>query len=398
MAKAAHNFRVRTITFFLPLSRDDFATMESLNERVASAATFLQRAKRSIDDLAGLQVQTCRIATSPFPQWMDDDLHHLAMLDLALDQHDITFCALGPADTPHQVTTMCDGIIRGPSYISSTTSGRFSCSANLTANDVVMARACAELVAWKLATVRNGLGNFHFCVASGVPAETPFFPAAKAGPEKSFAIGLENGALVHDLLLQCGSIQNIPTVFKNGMAAALQPLHVVCSALSTQHDVPFAGIDTSINPSLATDENGSVAAAMEILDEVSVFGSVGTLAAAAAMTQAIQSLPGITHCGYSGLMLPVCEDRRLAELGPDQLSISNLLSISQVCGVGVDTVPVPGDVSVATLQSLFLDVAAMAGRWNKPLSCRVFPVVGRSAGEMTTFESPFLVNAPIFRL
>jgi uncharacterized protein len=45
-----------------------------------------------------------------------------------------------------------------------------------------------------------------------------------------------------------------------------------------------------------------------------------------------------------------------------------------------------------------LDVAAMADRWHKPLSCRVFPVVGGVAGEMTNFDSPYLVNAPIFRL
>lgn len=381
------NFRVRAITFFLPLTRNDFSTIESLDQQIASAATFLEQAQRSIEH-EGFQVQTCRIATSPFPPWMDEDLHHLSMMDSALERHNIAFCSLGPADTPHQVKTICNAIIRK--------SSRFSCSANLNANDVVMAQECAELVL-SLASVREGLGNFHFCVASAVPPEIPFYPAAKANPNnKSFAIGLENGALAHSLLLECGSIQNIPTIFRAGMQAALVPLHDVCKVISSQQGIVFAGIDTSLNPSLATNENGSVAAAIETLDEVSAFGNVGTLAAAAAITQAIQSLPGITNCGYSGLMLPVCEDRRLAAL-PD-LNISNLLSISQVCGVGVDTVPVPGSVSGTTLQSLFLDVAAMAWRWNKPLSCRVFPVVGREAGQMTTFESPHLVNAPIFHL
>jgi uncharacterized protein len=380
----SNNFCVRTITFFLPLTKYDFTTMKTLDQRIALAATFLDEARRAMES-EGFRVQTCRIATSPFPEWIDEALDNLTMLESALELHNISFCSMGPADTPHQVKTICGEMIRR--------SSRFSCSAYLRATDVVMARTCAELVL-SLADVRHGLGNFHFCVASAVPPEIPFFPAAKAGVRPSFAIGLENGSLAHNLLLQCGSIENISTIFRDGLQAALYPLHDLCKVISSQQGIPFVGIDTSLNPSLSG--NGSVAAAIETLDEVSVFGNVGTVAAAASITQAIQSLPGITNCGYSGLMLPVCEDRRLAEL-PD-LNISNLLSISQVCGVGVDTVPVPGNVSVATLQSLFLDVAAMAGKWNKPLSCRVFPVAGAVAGEMTTFESPYLVNAPIFRL
>ena len=136
-----------------------------------------------------------------------------------------------------------------------------------------------------------------------------------------------------------------------------------------------------------------MAQAFENLDEVDIFGGPGTLAAAAAITQCLQSLP--SSCGYSGLMLPLCEDQRLAELG---LPISQMLSISQVCGVGVDTVPLPGDCSEKQLVSLLLDVAGLANRWGKSLSCRVFPVPGKKAGEWTTFDSPYMVNARILPL
>jgi uncharacterized protein len=117
------------------------------------------------------------------------------------------------------------------------------------------------------------------------------------------------------------------------------------------------------------------------------------------VTQALQSLPGIVNCGYSGLMLPVCEDRRLAELTSlSRLSIATLLSISQVCGVGVDTVPIPGDATLSDIASLLLDVAGIAHRWNKCLSCRVFPVAGKSVGEWTNFDSPYLIDAQILPL
>ena len=98
-------------------------------------------------------------------------------------------------------------------------------------------------------------------------------------------------------------------------------------------------------------------------------------------------------------MLSVLEDQRLAKLAKkDGLTIQQLLCISSVCGVGIDTVPIPGNVSEDNLSSLILDVAALACRWNKPLSCRVFPVPGKKAGEMTTFDSPYMVNSRIFKL
>jgi hypothetical protein len=34
----------------------------------------------------------------------------------------------------------------------------------------------------------------------------------------------------------------------------------------------------------------------------------------------------------------------------------------------------------------------------KPLSAKLLPMLGKQAGEMTTFSSPYLVNAPILRL
>lgn len=145
---------------------------------------------------------------------------------------------------------------------------------------------------------------------------------------------------------------------------------------------------------------------MEGLAELDCFGGPGTIAAGAAITGALQSLPGIQLTGYCGLMLPVCEDQRLAELaaspvgdeGDRRLTIADLLSISSVCGVGVDTVPLAGDVSEERLVSLLLDVAGLAARWNKPLSCRVLPFEGKHVGEMTDFESPYMVNTKVFSL
>jgi len=172
-------------------------------------------------------------------------------------------------------------------------------------------------------------------------------------------------------------------------------------------------LDTSLNPSL--EEGGSVATAMEYLEEIDHFGGPGTVGAAAAITTALQSLPGIRLTGYCGLMLPVCEDQRLADLamqsgkcdngsggggggGDVGLRIADLLCVSSVCGVGVDTVPLAGDVSTERLTALILDMAGLAARWDKNLSCRVLPFAGKQVGDRTDFDSPYMVNTNVFHL
>lgn len=74
----------------------------------------------------------------------------------------------------------------------------------------------------------------------------------------------------------------------------------------------YVGIDTSLNPSL--DPDGSIGLALESLPFVpSGIGGCGVIAAAAAVTTAIQSLPFL-RTGYCGIMLPVCEDQRLSAI------------------------------------------------------------------------------------
>jgi len=96
------------------------------------------------------------------------------------------------------------------------------------------------------------------------------------------------------------------------------------------------------------------------------------------------------------LMLPILEDSRLAQRWSEgRVSLEGLLSYSAVCGTGLDTVPLPGDVSIEQLDMIIGDMATLAFKWRKPLSARLLPVKGKGPGDMTEFENPFLVNAVI---
>ena len=404
-------FRIRTITCFVTLQPDSYQLNSdgemkwSDSSRMEEGVALLRQVESTLTE-KGYAVQTVRLATNPFGTWLPigksstETEKVLKALDRWLQDKGMEFCSLGPAQSISQVEEICPLIVQA--------SPRFSCSAVLEATDVNMAEACARTVRKVAFTtdpknfMQDGLGNFRFAVASCCPPLIPFFPAAKAPDQLNnervaFAIGLENGALAQHLLAKCQTIQNIPTIFDQGMTEAARPIQDICQTFETER-VAFAGIDTSLNPSL--DATGSVAAALESLREVpSNWGGPGTLAVAAALTKSLQSLPDIRRTGYCGIMLPVCEDARLAELTEtNQLRLVDLLSISSVCGVGIDTVPLPGDVTEQALAALMLDVAGLADRWQKPLSCRVFPLPAKISGEKTTFDFPHMMNAVILPL
>ena len=394
--------KIRTITAFVSLAENDpkvvHPKLEATISKIKEVETLLSQ--------NGYEVQTMRIATNSFEDWLwkvDDSstesiekaLDFLKGLDDLLQEHSIDFMALGPAKHPKTVQTIVPRIIQS--------SPRLSLSANMKGHmDLEMAQACAACV-HEIAQIQSpeymedGLGNFRFGVAACCDkTPIPFFPVARAPPDSptQFAIGLENGRLAQHLLSQCNSIHDIATTFRDGMQTAVEPIQTLCESFSTL-DFTYCGMDTSLNPSL--DEDGSVAAALELVPELAYLGGPGSLAVANAVTKALQSIPQRT--GYCGLMLPLCEDARLAALANQgAMKVTNLLSISAVCGVGVDTVPLPGDVDPNLLTALYLDVAALAHRYDKPLSCRIFPAPGKQAGDYTTFDSPHMINAKALSL
>lgn len=95
-------------------------------------------------------------------------------------------------------------------------------------------------------------------------------------------------------------------------------------------------------------------------------------------------------------MVPVMEDKVLAQRWAEgTVTTDSLLAYSAGCGTGLDTVPYPGDISVVQLERIFGDVASLAWKWNKPLSARLQPVVGKRAGDRTDFDSEYLFNTTL---
>jgi uncharacterized protein (UPF0210 family) len=138
----------------------------------------------------------------------------------------------------------------------------------------------------------------------------------------------------------------------------------------------------------------SIGAAMEAYTGAK-FGSSGTMTAALIITTAVKAVP-VKQIGYSGLMVPVMEDKGLAKRWAEgTFNIDDVLAYSAVCGTGLDTIPLPGDISEEQLTRIFGDVASLAWKWHKPLSARLLPVKGKKSGDTTEFQDQFLFNTTV---
>ena len=69
-----------------------------------------------------------------------------------------------------------------------------------------------------------------------------------------------------------------------------------------------------------------------------------------------------------------------------------------ICGTGLDTIPLPGDTSADSIYALLIDLGALAMRHDKPLTARLMPIPGKSAGDKIHFDFPYFADSRVMRL
>ena len=229
----------------------------------------------------------------------------------------------------------------------------------------------------------DGFGNLFLGALAGCGPGHPFLPASyHGGGPARFAIAVESADVALDAIRGATSLDEARARLVAGIedgAAAIVP---VAERLAAEFGVAFGGLDFSLAP--LPDRGQEPGAALEALG-VPAVGAPGGLFAAAFITEAIDRAR-FPRTGFSGLMLPVLEDATLARRAAEgALALNDLLLYSAVCGVGLDTIPLPGDTSEATLAGILLDTAALSARLRKPLVARLMPLPGLRAGDATSF-------------
>jgi uncharacterized protein (UPF0210 family) len=379
--------KIRAITAFINLDRAQY------KEQVADALKMLKRAQTILES-RGYQVQTIRVATQPFPEYAKGLTTEQAVAFFkeydALAQKEKFAASIGPAMlNPGDSETQADLLAE---ILSNTKS--LNASLVVASEDGVNWKAvgAAARVMKKLEeSTQHSQGNFHFAAIAMVPPLTPFFPAAyHTGFGHQFAIALESANVVAAAFKDAPDLATAKQRLIDSLANSAFDIERHAGRIDQETGWAYMGIDLSPAPS----GDVSIGAAIENLTAQPV-GLSGTLTAAATITAAVKDVK-VKQTGYSGLMLPVLEDTRLAQRWSEgRISIDALLSYSAVCGTGLDTVPLPGDISAEQLSLIIGDMASLAFRWHKPLSARLLPVLGKGWGEMTEFDDPFLVNTKL---
>jgi uncharacterized protein (UPF0210 family) len=81
------------------------------------------------------------------------------------------------------------------------------------------------------------------------------------------------------------------------------------------------------------------------------------------------------------------------------VTLDTLLLMSAVCGLGLDTIPLAGDISLKQLERVILDMAALAVKLDKPLTARLLPVPGKKAGETAEWpDFPYFAKGRVMRV
>ncbi len=386
-ATASVKPKIRTITAFINLDPAQY------QQQVADTLQMLRRAKVTFES-RGFEVQTIRIATQPFPEYTKGMSTQQAVAFFQkydeLAEKEKFAAAIGPAmlntdDSEAQADLLANILaatkhLRGSIVVAGEEGVRWKSVG-------AAARAIKKLEN----ETEHSQGNFNLGAIAMVPPYSPFFTAAyHTGFGHQFAIGLESANIVQAAFKNAPDLEAARHRLTDMLFEQASEIERHANRIDQETGWRYMGIDLSPAPL----KEISIGAAIEELI-VQPFGSSGTLTASATITSAIKSVQ-VKQTGYNGLMLPILEDSRLAQRWSEgRVSLEGLLSYSAVCGTGLDTVPLPGDVTIEQLDMIIGDMASLAFKWHKPLSARLLPVKGKVPGDTTEFDDPFLVNAVI---
>jgi len=388
---ASSNPKVRAITGFVRLDRATY------QKQIADALVVLRRVKAEFES-SGYEVETVRLTTQPLAELVagmseDQALALLAQLD-ELSVRENFLPNVGPAmlhdsDDPATMRQLERALSTLPNIEASTI------IADETGIHWKTIRRTAELVKYVSEHSPRSQGTFNFTATAMLKPYAPFFPGSyHTGAGKQFAIGFEGANVVREVF---GKDKGNVEAAIADLTAAITKHASLAAAVGKKVAAETGWAYMGVDPTPAPLGNVSIGAAIEAFTSAK-FGSSGTLTAARIITTAVKAVP-VNQVGYSGLMVPVMEDKLLAQRWAESTyNIDSLLAYSAVCGTGLDTIPLPGDISLEQMERIFGDVASLATKWNKPLSARLQPIRDKKPGEQTEFQDPYLFNTKVHPL
>jgi len=378
--------RIRAVTAFIEVDPNNYAA------RIEDAQKFLAAAKDALNK-AGFEGAGGRITTQPFPQYTKgmkngDAVAFVAKLREAASKGrsglNIGAAMVHDNDDPAAALLLIDIL------------SRVSVNANLITADEQgihwnAIRQAAKVIKGLSERSPHGDANFNFGAIAMMQPYGPYYPGSyHLGKGHAFAIAMEGAEGVGDVFQQYRDTVQAEKHLSEVLTTYTKQVEAVAMQLAKTTGWTYEGIDATPAPI----GDRSIATAIETFLGAP-FGSAGTETASGIITRAVQSTP-VKRTGYSGLMIPIMEDNVLAKRWSEgTFTLDSILAYSAVCAGGVDTLPLPGDVTEDQIVRILGDVAWLAHRWNKPLAARLLPAPGKHVGDQTEFSGGILVKTTI---
>lgn len=267
--------------------------------------------------------------------------------------------------------------------------------------DPIVMNHVAELMR-KVSTISSdGKDNFRLGMSVNIQPDGPFFPFTYSSGIEGFSIGLE---LTQEINMVCTAAKNKGLVqLRESILECLIPqidrIEKIAESISEKTGLVFKGFDFSLAPII--DPNGSV---ITILNALGIydFGRTGSLFSTGYLTDILKYLASkYKSVGFSGVMYSLLEDLELCSINNQRgVTLEQMISLSTMCGCGVDMIPVYGQMTNEEFISIFLDVIGISCRLNsKPLGIRILPIQNCRRGQQVythfTDDPDFIANTKV---
>ncbi len=248
---------------------------------------------------------------------------------------------------------------------------------------------------------QGGFGAAKFVVFCNQPGDNPFMAGAIHGIGEADAVlnvGVSGPGVIARSLERLIATKGPENLLLDDIAEEIKQTtfrvtrcgELVGRQVSRELGLEFGVVDLSLAPTPTVGD--SVGEILHILG-VDAIGAPGSTAIVAMLNDAVKK-GGIFASknvgGLSGAFIPVMEDAVLAEaVGRGELCLEKLEAMTCVCSVGLDMVPIPGDVDADTISAIIADEMALGMINNKTTAARLIPVPGKKAGENVSFGGLF---------
>ncbi|MCF8075255.1 MAG: PFL family protein, partial [Desulfotignum sp.] len=392
------------INLFDCISHDLNTFRYNIRKKITGHAGALKSVCDAVGDKYGIQVVNKRISISPIAlvgaafsaDQMVEIAHELNEIATAVDIDFIGgFSALVEKGMATGDTALINAL---PRALAETQ--RVCASVNVATTkaginmDAVLLMARAIKQAAQLTADQDGLACAKLCVFANIPEDMPFMAGAYLGVGVADAVinvgvsgpGVVKRAIERNLENGPMTLGNIAEVIKRTACKVTRVGELIGREVAKDLNVRFGVVDLSLAPTPTVgDSIGEIFQALGL----SHIGAPGSTAALAMLNDAVKKGGAFASShvgGLSGAFIPVSEDLNIAQAAHQGfLSLEKLEAMTSVCSVGLDMVPVPGDITEECLAGMIADEMAIGMINAKTTATRIIPVPGKKAGDSVYF-------------